>query len=192
MRGMASPPAVDLTSTGSGYPYYAERHVPSGELVRLEASIPPASSLPDAIEQIRAERDILRCRVEERAHDCTNVEAERDRLRRELAERDAECRAHMEMRYNAERERDEALVQVAEIKRVLIGYYCQVGIGIMSVRKLAKRLYEESVSTTELTAGATFSTPAVPSSREPLYVYRPMTQAEVEAQVEKNRWGTDE
>ena len=99
------------------------------------------STLPDAIEQIRAERDILRRRVEERAHDCANVEAERDRLREENE----------------------------QLKQMLV-----------------------SASQAELTPGVPFSAPGVPSSREPLYVYRPMTQAEVEAQVEKNRWGTDE
>jgi len=101
------------------------------------------SSLPGAIEQIRAERD---------------------RLRRELAERDAVCQAHMELRYNAERERDEALVQVeyerdqrkltvmaydeelAEIKRVLIAFHRQEGDGIVSVKRLAKRLHDEQTA----------------------------------------------
>jgi len=127
----------------------------------LEEMDPGLSSLPGAIEQIRAERD---------------------RLRRELAERDAECRAHMEMRYNAERERDEALTQVeyereqrrltvmaydderSEIKRVLVAFHRQEGDGIMSVRKLAKRLHEASASPAELGEAGYFSPASPPSS----------------------------
>jgi len=156
------------------------------------------TTLPDAIEQIREERDTLRRRVEERAHDCANVEAERDRLREQLVThlRTSDyLRQQMEpceMHDGARRACGQCLssreAELAEIKRVLIAFHRQEGEGILAVKRLAKRIYEASASQADLTG----ERPTSPLSPVPSYVCRPMTQAEVEAQVEKNRWGTDE
>lgn len=125
-------------------------------------------TLPDAIDAIREERDRLRSDiatlgtvemmirnpninswVQEHETRLEAAESERDRLRRELAERNAVCQAHMELRYNAERELARAteelgtaMDELAEIKRVLIAFHRQEGDGIVSVKRLAKRLYE--------------------------------------------------
>lgn len=86
MSGMAAPTAVDLTSTGDGYPHYST-------CPRIDCHIlgshthGAATTLPDAIEQIRAERDRLReenaeillalrslLRVAELCRYCTNAD----------------------------------------------------------------------------------------------------------------------
>ena len=180
MSGMAQPPTIDLTSTGNGYPYYANRPCPVFDC-RIESahSHGTATHVPTG-ELVRSEGEI-------------------NRLTRALAERDAECRAHMEMRYNAERERDEARTELSfhrtanlalvrerddaekwletnaefanhwraraeEAERVLIAFHRQEGEGLLAVKRLAKRLHEASAPKADLSPAGYFSPAGPPSS----------------------------
>ena len=99
-------------------------------------------------------------------------EHEIDRLTRALAERNAECQAHMEHRYNAERERDRFGGEAAELLFALrnlwriaddCGRCTNMDETERAFEVLAKHL--ASAPKADLSAGAVFSGPAEPSSR---------------------------